>query len=75
MDELDPDLYAPNCQRALHWAADLGFTNVAKQILIRGYDKLLWVRDRECNFPLQLAVLKEKFATAEILLRNMKDRG
>ena len=46
--------------------------NVAKQILIRGYDKLLWVRDCECNFPLQRAVLKEKFSTAEFLLRNMK---
>lgn len=45
LELLTPDLYAPNCincfSNALHVAATFGYTSVVKEILARGFHRLL----------------------------------
>ena len=78
LQEFDPDLYSPQftygSATSLHMATELGYTALAKQILNRGYIKLPWVEDGNSWYPVQCAVHKEHFGTAEVLLRHMKDR-
>lgn len=46
LEVLSPDLYAPNCNpdegNGLHVAGILGFTTVCREILTRGYHRLLY---------------------------------
>ena len=75
---MNPDLYSPQCtlagENALHIAAAQGYTELAKQILVRGYTNLLWGEDKKHMYPIQRAVEKERFCTAEVLLRSTNDR-
>ena len=46
LEVLSPDLYAPNCNpdhgNSLHVAGILGFTTVCREILTRGFHRLLY---------------------------------
>ena len=78
LQETNPDLYSPQFtldgENALHIAAAQGFTDLAKQILVRGYTNLLWAENKNHMYPIQMAVETEHFRTAEVLLRSTKDR-
>ena len=78
LQETNPDLYSPQFtldgENALHIAAAQGFTDLAKQILVRGYTNLLWAENKNHMYPIQTAVETEHFRTAEVLLRSTKDR-
>ena len=78
LQETNPDLYSPQFtldgENALHIAAAQGFTDLAKQILVRGYTNLLWAENKNHMYPIQRAVETEHFRTAEVLLRSTKDR-
>ena len=78
LQETNPDLYSPQFtldgKNALHIAAAQGFTDLAKQILVRGYTNLLWAENKNHMYPIQTAVEEEHFRTAEVLLRSTKDR-
>ena len=89
LELLNPDLYAPNCRdgdtNALHLAGTLGFTRVCKEILVRGFHKLLGEaghspldsRDRHSDadatlLPASMAVQTNRFRTAIELLQAME---
>jgi len=75
---MNPDLYSPQCtldgENGLHIAAAQGYTELAKEILGRGYTNLLWGENKKNMYPIQRAVEKERFCTAEVLLRSTNDR-
>ena len=86
LEILNPDLYASNCRdgdtNALHLAGTLGFTRVCKEILARGFHKLLGeaghsLLDRHSDadatlLPASMAVQTNKFRTAIELLQAME---
>lgn len=78
LKEMNPDLYSPQStikgENALHFAATEGYTDLAKQVLVRGYANLLWGENHSGMYPIQTALEKKNFVTAEILLRGTKDR-
>ena len=86
LELLTPDLYAPNCSpddtNALHIAATYGYTSVVKEILARGFHRLLdkqgdppiWINDiyRQSIRPATIAVQVTHFGTAKELLQAME---
>ena len=89
LEILNPDLYASNCcldgNNALHLAGTLGFTRVCKEILARGFHKLLGKagpspleirgRFREAKtslLPASMAVQTNQFRTAIELVQAME---
>ena len=84
LELLTPDLYAPNCSpddtNALHITASYGYTSVVKEILARGFHRLLdnpGYPPIELNDfydelrPASLAVKATHFVTARELLQAM----
>ena len=83
LEILNPDLYAPNCRdddtNALHLAGTLGYTRVCKEILARGFHRLLY-KPGDVDFsaayedlrPASMAVKSTNFATAKVLLQGME---
>ena len=89
LEILNPDLYAPNCTEdtnALHHTATAGFTAVSKEILARGFHRLLGekgffpptLNDQYDQFdelhPASVAVRTAHFVTAKELLQAMEQR-
>ena len=86
LEILNPDLYAPNCTddtNALHHTAAAGFTAVSKEILARGFHRLLGekgyspiiINDKYGQLhPASIAVQTAHFATAKELLQAMEQR-
>ena len=86
LELLSPDLYAPNCSpedtNALHLAATFGYTTVVKEILARGFYRLLnkpgnpavMINDiyRQSLRPASIAVQVTHFATASELFQAME---
>ena len=87
LELLSPDLYTPNCSpddiNALHLTASFGYTSVVKEILARGFHRLLdesgrspitiddcW--DGDDLRPASLAVQATHFVTAKELLQAME---
>lgn len=80
-----PDLYAPNCRpddsNALHIAGIYGYTSVCKEILARGFHRLLEkpgyppIDINGSNEPLRpasMAAQTKNFGTAKELLQAME---
>lgn len=80
LELLNPDLNAPNClyrrrsYNALHIAGIHGFTTVCKEILVRGFDRLLMQTCTGGTLPVSLAVTYSKYSTAQALLQAMDPR-
>ena len=86
LELLSPDLYAPNCSpedtNALHLAATFGYTTVVKEILTRGFHRLLnkpgnpavTINDvnRQSVRPASIAVQATHFTTASELFKAME---
>ena len=79
LEEFDnADLYSEECvgdrsHNPLHFAAICGYTQVTKVILSKGYTKLLWSRDANSMYPVQIALEKEYYSTAGVMLKEMAD--
>lgn len=87
LEVLSPDLYAPNCNpdegNGLHVAGILGFTTVCREILTRGFHRLLYKKGyphidindkpRSLTFrPASMAAQTANFITAGELLQAME---
>ena len=72
----DPDSLhsAVGGENVLHFVADKGYTDLAKQLLDRDCTDLLWKENRRCMYPIQTAEKGGQFSTAEVLLRGAEDR-
>ena len=86
LELLAPDVYAPNCNpeisSALHIAGTYGYTSVCKEILARGFHRLLdkhgrcplTINESRCSEmkPASMAAQMTHFATAMELLQAME---
>ena len=78
LDEFDADLYSEECvgdkgHNPLHFAARCDYAQATRVILSRGYTKLLWARDTDSLYPVQIAVKKQHYSTAAVMLKAMAD--
>ena len=72
--DLNPDQSkAQKSSNALHVAAEKGFTKFVELALDRGFAKLLDYSNEEEQFPVQVALKKEHYGTAAVMLRAMND--
>ena len=57
----------------LHTAASENYTKLSKYVVERGYQALLQLRTPSGQYPVQIALEKENYATAAVLLKAMND--
>ena len=77
-DELNPDLYSEKCvdskgDNPCHLAASKGYTTFCKQIVAKGYDKLLTTKNHKSKYPVEVSLSSEMYATAAVMLKSMND--
>ena len=58
---------------ALHIAGKKGLTALTRQIIDREYHSLLWKRNSEQKYPVQVCLAKKNYATAAVMLKAMSD--
>ena len=78
LEEFDADLYSEECvgdkgHNPLHFAARCDYAQATKVILSKGYTKLLWARDADSLYPVQVALKKGHHSTAAVMLKAMGD--
>ena len=77
VDKYKLDLSLPRLENAqgfniLHTAASKDYTKLSKYVVERGYQALLQLRTPSGQYPVQIALEKENYATAAVLLKAMK---
>ena len=78
LDEFDADLYSEECvgdkgHNPLHFAARCDYAQATRVILSKGYIKLLWLHDTNSLYPVQIALEKQYWGTAAVMLKAMAD--
>ena len=79
-DELNPDLYPDKCVEVLARAGQMGWTQLTKHVLAKGYERGLlgWAPDYNnpdspaTMYPVQWALSKREFSTAAVMLHAME---